>query len=143
MKSRTLLLAALLLGLPALAVATQALARSPAPPEAQLYIAAPADGATVSSPVTVVFGLQGMGVAPAGVTHPKTGHHHLLINADPPALDQPIPNDKQHLHFGAGQTETRIDLPPGRHTLQLILGDHQHVPHEPPVVSEKISITVK
>ena len=112
--------------------------------QAKAYIVAPADGATVSSPVKVVFGLSGMGVAPAGTDREKTGHHHLLINvAELPPLDQPIPADDQHVHFGGGQTETTLDLPPGEHTLQLLLGDMKHVPHATPVVSEKITITVE
>jgi hypothetical protein len=89
------------------------------------------------------MGLRGMGVCPAGTDKPNCGHHHLLINTDLPPLDEPIPNDKNHLHFGGGQTEARlIDLPPGTYTLQLILGDANHYPHNPPVYSEKITITV-
>jgi hypothetical protein len=85
-----------------------------------------------------------MGVAPAGVEMPKTGHHHLLVDLPgQPALDKPLPADAQHRHFGAGQTEAAIDLPPGKHTLQLMMGDKNHVPHDPPVMSEKITITVK
>ena len=89
------------------------------------------------------FGLRKMGVAPAGVEKAMTGHHHLIIDAPTPALDEEIPADKNHLHFGKGQTETRITLPPGTHTLQLVMGDHNHVPHNPPVMSRKITITVK
>ncbi len=118
-------------------------AASAAEDGAKVYIIAPAEGATVSSPVTVLFGLRGMGVAPAGVDQVNTGHHHLLINVDTlPPLEQPLPKDAQHRHFGGGQTETSLDLPPGKHSLQLILGDHQHMPHNPPVMSEKITITV-
>ncbi|MGF1640105.1 MAG: DUF4399 domain-containing protein [Rhodospirillales bacterium] len=117
--------------------------RTPAPPGAVLYIVSPADGATVSSPVTVVFGLRGMGVAPAGAEIEKTGHHHLIIDAPLPAADQPIPADDHHRHFGGGQTETTIDLAPGPHTLQLLLADHNHVPHDPPVISDRITITVR
>jgi hypothetical protein len=117
--------------------------RTPSPPGAIVYIVSPADGATVSSPVTVVFGLKGMGVAPAGTEMEKTGHHHLIIDAPLPAMDDPIPADDNHKHFGGGQTETTIELPPGEHTLQLLLGDLNHVPHEPPVVSDRITITVK
>lgn len=116
---------------------------SVAPESAKVYIISPADGVTVTSPVTVLFGLSNMGVAPAGVEQPNTGHHHLLIDVDKlPPLDQPLPKDNQHRHFGGGQTETRLELSPGTHTLQLILGDQQHLPHTPPVVSEKITITV-
>ncbi|HHM05265.1 MAG TPA: DUF4399 domain-containing protein [Gammaproteobacteria bacterium] len=122
---------------------TPAFARSPSPEGAKVYIISPQDGATVSSPFVVRFGLTGMGVAPAGVRQHNTGHHHLLINTDAPPLDQPIPKDAKHRHFGGGQTETTLELSPGRHTLQLILGDHQHLPHTPPVVSKKITVTVK
>jgi hypothetical protein len=119
------------------------LARTPAPSGANVYIIAPADGETVSSPVTVKFGLRGMGVAPAGVDKPNTGHHHLLIDTGLPALDRPIPADAKHKHFGGGQTETVIELAPGKHTLQLIMGDMNHIPHEPPVSSQSITITVQ
>ena len=91
----------------------------------------------------VRMGLKNMGVAPAGIDQPNTGHHHLLINTDLPPLDEPIPNDKNHLHFGDGQTEARlIDLPPGDYTLQLLLGDKDHMPFDPPIMSEQITITV-
>lgn len=109
----------------------------------QAYIISPAHGETVTSPVTVKFGLKGLGVAPAGVERDGTGHHHLLIDLDKlPAMDKPIPADDQHVHFGGGQTETTVELEPGEHTLQLLVGDHLHRPHDEPVVSEKISITV-
>ena len=123
--------------------AGSALARTPAPAGAEAQIISPADGDTVTSPVTVQFGLKGMGVAPAGVDKPNTGHHHLLIDTDLPDLNAPIPNDANHKHFGGGQTETTIELAPGKHTLQLILGDKLHVAHEPPVMSRKITIEVK
>ncbi len=113
------------------------------PAGARLYIISPSDGAVVSSPLTVRFGLNGMGVAPAGIDAPGTGHHHLVIDAPLPALDETIPKDEHYRHFGGGQTETVIKLPPGSHTLQLVLGDHAHVPHNPPLVSEQISVTVK
>jgi hypothetical protein len=136
----------LLLTFPALIQAQEAasaLPRTPAPENAVVYFLSPANGATVRSPVTVRFGLRGMGVAPAGVTSPNTGHHHLLIDVDTlPPDNLPIPNDEKHRHFGLGQTEAEITLPPGQHTLQLVLGDHLHIPHEPPVRSEKITITV-
>lgn len=119
------------------------LPRSSAPAGAQLYFISPRDGATVGSPVTVRFGLRGMGIAPAGVAVENTGHHHLLIDVDPPPLDLPVPSDPQHLHFGKGQTEAEIELAPGTHRLQLLLGDHLHIPHEPPVISERITITVR
>ena len=119
-------------------------ARTPAPPNAAVYFLSPADGATVSSPVTIRFGLRGMGVAPAGVTTANTGHHHLLVDVETlPPDNLPIANDANHRHFGLGQTETELALPPGRHTLQLVLGDALHIPHLPPVRSEKITITVQ
>lgn len=126
-------------------VLAQDAARTPSPPGAYLYIGWPNDGEVVGrKPFRVWFGLRNMGVAPAGVDKPNTGHHHLLIDVDGlPPLDEPIPSDKNHLHFGIGQTETMLELPPGRHTLQLIMGDQGHVPHNPPVVSKKITITVR
>lgn len=107
------------------------------------YIISPKDGETVSSPVTVQFGLSGIGVAPAGVQREHTGHHHLLINVQElPDMNKPIPADDQHRHFGGGQTEVSIELPPGEHRLQLLLGDHSHIPHDPPVLSEPIILKV-
>lgn len=117
--------------------------RTPAPEDARVYILSPTDGAVVSSPVRVVFGLRGMGVAPAGVDHQGAGHHHLLIDTGPPDLDSPIPSDENHRHFGGGQTEVEIELAPGEHRLQLLLADHRHIPHDPPVLSEPITITVE
>jgi hypothetical protein len=111
---------------------------------AKVYIISPKNGDTVASPVTVQFGLKGMGIAPAGVSLPNTGHHHLLIDvAQMPSMDTPLPNNDSIRHFGAGQTETDLTLTPGRHTLQLVLGDSTHTPHDKPLVSEKITITVK
>ena len=131
--------------LAAVALVAQAdLPRAPSPAGAEVYFESPADGATVKGPVTVRFGLKGMGVAPAGIKFDNTGHHHLLIDTDPPAdLGSPLPASDHVVHFGKGQTETTITLPPGRHTLQLVLGDALHIPHDPPVVSKKIVITVK
>lgn len=123
--------------------AAQAPAPSASPAGASVYFIAPADGARLRSPLTIRFGLRGMGVAPAGVAFADSGHHHLLIDVAPPALDQPIPADAQHVHFGKGQTETQIELKPGTHTLQLLLGDHLHRPHQPPLLSDKITITVE
>jgi hypothetical protein len=118
--------------------------RTPAPAGAEVYIISPKDGASVKSPVKVVFGLKGMGVAPAGIKMENTGHHHLLIDTDVPKdLNAPLPTSDQVKHFGKGQTETSIDLAPGKHTLQLVLGDQNHTPHNPPVVSKKITINVK
>src|SRR2546427_5456915 len=117
--------------------------RTPSPAGAEAYIISPKHGAKVSAPVVVQFGLKGMGIAPAGVKFDNTGHHHLLIDTDPPAdLSQPLPVSDKVVHFGKGQTETTLNLPPGKHTLQLLLGDHNHIPHNPPVISRKITITV-
>jgi hypothetical protein len=125
------------------ATAVYAQERTPSPAGAEAYIISPKNGATVKSPVTVVFGLKGMGIAPAGVKFENTGHHHLLIDTDVPAdASAPLPTSDQVKHFGKGQTETSIELPPGKHTLQLVLGDQSHIPHNPPVVSKKITITV-
>jgi len=118
-------------------------AGAPAPLNAELYFITPSNGDIVSSPVTVKFGLRNMGVAPAGVQVENTGHHHLLIDIDLPAMNQSVPKDNQHLHFGNGQTETELELAPGKHTLQLLLGDFSHIPHVPPLVSDKITVTVE
>ena len=128
----------------AAAAAVWAQERTPSPAGAEVYFISPKDGATVSSPVTVQFGLKGMGVAPAGVKFENSGHHHLLIDTDVPA-DQnlPLPTSDKVVHFGKGQTETTLQLTPGKHTLQLVLGDQNHTPHNPPVVSKKITVTVK
>jgi hypothetical protein len=118
--------------------------RTPAPSGAYCYIGWPNNGETVHTRhIKVWFGTRNFGIAPAGVEKANTGHHHLLIDADLPPLDEPIPNDKNHLHFGNGQTETFIDLAPGTHTLQLLMGDANHVPHDPPVMSKKITIHVQ
>jgi hypothetical protein len=128
----------------ALSLAAAAIAREPSPAGAEVYIVSPKDGDKVKSPVTVVFGLKGMGVAPAGIKFDNTGHHHLLIDSDLPAdLNQPLAATEKSVHFGKGQTEASVTLPPGKHTLQLVLGDSLHIPHEPPVVSKKITITVE
>ena len=116
--------------------------RTPAVEGARVYIISPVEGATVTSPVTVQFGLSGMGVAPAGVDKVGTGHHHLIIDAPLPPAGLPVPADANHRHFGGGQTEVSIDLSPGTHTLQLLVADHQHVPHDPPLASEIVTITV-
>ena len=138
MRLATTALALALLAAPALAQE-----RTPSPAGARVYFIAPADGATVASPVTVVFGLAGMGVAPAGSEHENTGHHHLIVDAKLPPFDEGIPADEHHRHFGGGQTEVVVELAPGRHTLQLLLGDMNHVPHDPPVYSPSITVTVK
>ena len=125
------------------AVATAAdLPRTASPEGASVYIVSPAHGATVDQTFKVVFGLSGMGVAPAGIDKENTGHHHLLIDSDElPPMNLPMGN--QVKHFGGGQTELTLTLEPGEHTLQLILGDKLHIPHDPPVVSEQITITVR
>jgi hypothetical protein len=117
--------------------------RRPMPETARVYILWPPDGAVIQGGFWLRMGLADAGIAPAGVERAHTGHHHLLINTDLPPLDQEIPNDRNHLHFGLGQTEARIELPPGRHTLQLLLGDENHVPHDPPLHSRRITITVQ
>ena len=118
--------------------------RTPAPADAYVYIGWPNDGETLHTRhIKVWFGTRNFGVAPAGVDKANTGHHHLLIDVPLPPLDQEIPNDKNHLHFGGGQTETFIDLPPGTHTLQLLMGDANHIPHDPPLMSKKITIHVE
>lgn len=144
MKSNRFVLSAFAAGI--VAATTFAVAqvqRTPASKGAELYFIAPQDGETVASPLTVKFGLKGMGVAPAGIAIDGTGHHHLLVDTDLKKPDGPIPADANHLHFGKGQTETTLQLAPGQHTLQLVLGDHLHVPHQPAVMSQKITVTVK
>ena len=116
--------------------------RSASPKGAAAYIISPADGETVRSPVTVKFGLTGMGVAPAGVEKENTGHHHLLINRALPPMDESMPAESDLIHLGGGQTETTVNLEPGMHTLQIILGDQNHIPHNPPIISPVITITV-
>ncbi len=140
MKTRTFAIVALC----ALGADHAALAREPSPPGVEAYIVSPRDGAKVKGPVTVVFGLKGMGIAPAGIKLENTGHHHLLIDSDQPTdLAQPLPANEKTVHFGKGQTETTVTLPPGKHTLMLVLGDSLHVPHDPAVISKKITITVQ
>ena len=111
-------------------------------PDARVFIASPANGSTVTSPVTVEFGVEGYTLAPAGTYEELTGHHHLLINTPLPPLDSPIPSDENHLHFGKAQTSAEIELEPGEHTLQLLLGDGNHVPHSTALISDPIVITV-
>ena len=141
---RRSVLFALVVGVPAI-VPFMALGETAAPPNAVIYFINLKDGDTVTSPFKVQFGLSGMGVAPAGVEKPNTGHHHLIIDATLSAdeLKQPIAADAMHVHFGGGQTETMVTLPPGRHTLQLVLGDWSHIPFNPPIVSPVITVTVK
>jgi hypothetical protein len=117
-------------------------ARKQAPADARVYFVGLEDGSVLPQKATIRFGLINMGVAPAGIDKPNTGHHHLLIDAKVPPLDEPIPNDFNHLHFGAGQTEAIVTLSPGRHTLQLLLGDENHVPHNPPIMSKPVRVYV-
>ena len=125
-------------------VAGSSFASTISPEGAQAYIISPIDGEVATSPVIVKFGLKGMGVAPAGIDKPNTGHHHLLIDvANSPALDKPLPANANHKHLGGGQTEITIDLSPGKHTLQLIMGNKNHIPHSPAVMSEITTIIVK
>jgi hypothetical protein len=135
-------LAGLAVGGAALAQANSTGGPSPSPPGAAVYFIDLKDGATIGPQTTIHFGLRGMGIAPAGTDRPNSGHHHLLVDTDLPPLDEPIPNDFNHLHFGAGQTEVDLTLSPGPHTLQLLLGDKNHIPHSPPVMSERIHVTV-
>ena len=129
-------------------LSTIAVARAgetPAPANAKVYFINLKNGDAVTSPVTVRFGLSGMGIAPAGTQVADTGHHHLIIDdkIEGDALNEAIPMDEHHLHFGKGQTEASVNLPKGTHTLQLVLGDWSHVPHKPPVMSERITVTVE
>ena len=125
-------------------LAAAQVARTKSAAGAKVYIISPKDGDTVSSPFTVQFGLKGMGIAPAGVTQANTGHHHLLIDVTQmPDMSAPLPNNQNIRHFGGGQTEADLTLPPGKHTLQLVLGDYLHIPLDPPLVSEKVTVTVK
>lgn len=127
-----------------LSVSCLALNQTPSPKGAEVYIISPQDGDIVSQDVHVQFGLKNMGIAPAGVRRPRTGHHHLLVDhKGMPRMDRVLPGSKNLIHFGGGQTETTLKLTPGKHTLQLILGDMNHIPHLPPVISRKITITVK
>jgi len=141
---KTLLLVVSLMAVSCGLAQAQTPAPTPAPAGAEVYIIAPADGAKVKNPVVVRFGLKGMGVAPAGIQMENTGHHHLFVDTDLPAdMSKPIPAvENKVIHFGKGQTETTLTLPPGTHTLQLLLGDYLHVPNATPVASRKITITV-
>lgn len=137
---RLLLLAMALASMPSV---VEAQGKPPAK-DALLYFIWPQNGATITGGFWCRFGLRNMGITHAGEDFPSSGHHHLLIDVHEPLdVNEPIPQDKKHLHFGAGQTEARIELPPGKHTLQLVLGDAKHYPFNPPLISEKITITVK
>ncbi len=120
------------------------LPRTPSPEGAEVYFIWPKDGKTVNKRFMVRFGLKGMGIAPAGIDFPNTGHHHLLIDVEElPNFNLPLAATENVVHFGLGQTETRVSLPSGKHTLQLVFADKIHLPHKPAVTSEKITITVK
>jgi len=125
------------------ATTAPAMPRSDAPAGASLYFVSLKDGDVVQSPLTVEFGLDGMDVVPAGTQAAGSGHHHIIIDAELPPFDQPIPADEHHVHFGDGSTSTELQLAPGEHKLQLLLGDHLHIPHQPPVSSDRITITVE
>jgi hypothetical protein len=138
--ARLMMLSAMLALLP-LAAKAQG---NPAAKDALLYFVWPQNGATIKGGFWCRFGLRNMGVTHAGDKFPNSGHHHLFIDVNEPLdRNEPIPSDKSHVHFGAGQTEARIELPPGKHTLQLVLGDADHYPFSPPVVSEKITVVIK
>lgn len=119
------------------------LARTPSPEGARVFFISPATGDTVSNPIRIEFGIDGMSVAKAGDEQPNSGHHHLLIDADLPDLGLPIPASANYVHFGDGSSSTEISLKPGTHSLRLLLGDHRHIPHDPPVASDPIVITVE
>jgi len=123
--------------------APAAMPRTTSPDGASVYFITPADGATVASPVNVEFGIEGMDVVAAGVNEAHSGHHHLLVDTGLPDLGLPIPADAKHIHFGDASTATELSLEPGTHTLQLLLGDHLHIPHDPPVTSQQITVVVE
>jgi hypothetical protein len=142
MKTIIITLALALTSLSSIALSNEANSTSPA--NANVYFITPVDGQTVSSNFTVKFGLNGMGVSPAGIEKKNTGHHHILIDTDTlPNMHAPLPATDKIKHFGGGQTETKLTLSPGKHTLQLVLGNHHHIPHNTPVVSKKITVIVK
>lgn len=141
---KLLVAGAMMLGLQATGLINGCIAATSSPPDAHAYFIWPADGAVIHGRrFWVRMGLRGMGVAPKGVSNPNTGHHHLLIDVPLPDFTEPIPSDRNHLHFGAGETEARIALPPGRHRLQILIGDQDHRPHLPPVYSAPITIIVQ
>ena len=139
MKKCIMVAAVLAALIPGLAVAVD----SPAPDNAKVYFIWPGDGATIKGgKFWARFGLRGMGLAPAGIKKKYTGHHHLIIDGSLPPFDEEIPSDKNNVHYGKGYSEGRLKLPPGKHTLQLLFADHEHIPHTPPVFSEKITVYV-
>ncbi len=119
------------------------LPRTASPDGARVFFITPADGETVSSPVSIEFGIEGMTVVAAGDATPDSGHHHLIVNAELPEFGLPVPATENYIHFGDGSTSTELTLEPGTHTLQLLLGDYLHIPHDPPVMSDPITITVE
>ena len=125
------------------ASAPVAMPRTASPEGASVFFINPADGETVSSPVSIEFGIEGMSVVAAGTDQPHSGHHHLLVDTGLPELAMPIPADSNHIHFGDASTSTELSLEPGEYTLQLLLGDYLHIPHDPPLVSQRIAITVE
>ena len=142
MKKSTIVFSLLLMGYTLTAFGNELVSKSPT--DAKVYFIEPTDGQTVSQKFKVKFGLSGMGVAPAGTNHEKTGHHHVLIDGEIlPDMSKPLPSTDIIRHFGGGQTETELVLPAGKHTLQLLLGNYAHIPHDKPVLSKKITITVK
>lgn len=125
------------------AEAPAAMSGTVSPEGASVFFITPADGDTVSNPVAIEFGIEGMVVVAAGVNDAHSGHHHLLVDTDAPDMGLPIPADANHIHFGDASTSTELTLEPGQHTLRLLLGDHLHIPHNPPIISDPITITVK
>jgi hypothetical protein len=119
-----------------------AMPRKASPQGAMVYIISPEDGEEVQSPITVVFGIKGAGIAPAGIDLPNTGHHHLIVDSELASMATPIPADAQHIHFGGGQTETTVELSAGEHVLRLALGDYLHIPHDPPLLSDPVTVQV-
>ncbi len=119
------------------------LARTASPEGARVFFIRPEDGATVSNPIRIEFGVEGMTIVKAGDNQPNSGHHHLLVDTDLPELGVPVPADANYIHFGDGSTSTQITLEPGQHTLRMLLGDYLHIPHDPPLVSDSITITVE
>ena len=128
---------------PAEAVAPAVMARTPSAEGARVFFITPSDGDTVSGPVQFEFGVSGMDLAPSGTDRPNSGHHHIIVDHDLPDLSLPVPKDAQRIHFGDGRSETELELAAGQHILQLLFADHLHIPHDPPLISERITITVE
>jgi len=128
---------------PTEALETTAMPRTASPEGASVFFITPTDGATLSNPIRIEFGIDGMTVVAAGVNDDHSGHHHLLVDTDPPDPGMPIPADENHVHFGDASTSTELTLEPGQHTLRLLLGDHLHIPHDPPVMSGTITVTIE